>query len=421
MPVRPKNPLLRDLPPEVAALSAVAFCVALGFGIMSPAIPIFAKSFGVTAFAATAVISAFALMRFISSPFSGWLAGQWGERLTVGIGLAIVSVSSLLAGFATDFVQLIIMRGVGGIGSSMFSVGAQALILRVVEPSQRGRSSAAYQGGFLFGGIAGPAVGGAVLAISLRMPFFVYAATLALAVVVTFVFLHPKRLARLNAGTADETPMQKSGWPEFKLALRDRSYIAALGSSFTSGMVTFGIRAALVPLFVVEGLRQNASLAGWAFLLAAAAQAVLLLPVGRAVDNRGRRPVMIIGSAMLIVSMTLLVLSDLWSNDPEHSIWPAIILFLLSMAIGGIANAFLGPAPAAVVGDVMGGKRGGITISAFQMMSDFGIIVGPLVAGALLDAFDFEWAFGLGVALSAVALLLAIWMNETLQRRAVPQ
>ena len=419
--MRHRIPLLRELPPEVAALSAVAFCVALGFGIMSPAIPIFAKSFGVTAFAATAVISAFALMRFVSSPLSGWLSGLWGERLTVGIGLAIVSVSSVLAGLATDFAHLLILRGVGGIGSSMFSVGAQALILRVVEPAQRGRASAAYQGGFLFGGVAGPAVGGIVLAISLRAPFFVYAATLALGSIVTFVFLHPRRLARLNAGTEDETAVEKSGWGDFTQALRDRSYIAALGSNFTSGIVTYGIRAALVPLFVIEGLQQSASLAGWAFLLAAAAQAVLLLPVGRAIDTRGRRPMMIMGSSMLIVSMVMLVLSDTWSNTPDRPIWPALTLFLLSMALGGVANAFVGPAPAAVVGDVMGGKRGGITISAFQMMSDFGIIIGPLVGGALLDAYDFEWAFGFGVVLSVVALVLSLIMNETLQRRAVRQ
>jgi len=70
-------------------LTAVAFCVALGFGILAPAIPIFARSFGVSAFAATAVISAFALMRFISAPFAGWLTSRIGERTTIAAGLII--------------------------------------------------------------------------------------------------------------------------------------------------------------------------------------------------------------------------------------------------------------------------------------------------------------------------------------------
>ena len=54
-------------------------------------------------------------------------------------------------------------------------------LLRVVDSDQRGRASGAFQGGFLLGGVAGPAVGGLVVAWSIRAPFFVYAATLLLA------------------------------------------------------------------------------------------------------------------------------------------------------------------------------------------------------------------------------------------------
>ena len=39
--------VLRDLPPEVRALTGVAFMVALGFGLVAPALPLFAREFGV--------------------------------------------------------------------------------------------------------------------------------------------------------------------------------------------------------------------------------------------------------------------------------------------------------------------------------------------------------------------------------------
>ena len=58
---------LRNLPPEVAVLSAVSFSVALGFGIVAPAIPLFAKHFHVSNFQASAVVSVFALMRLVSA------------------------------------------------------------------------------------------------------------------------------------------------------------------------------------------------------------------------------------------------------------------------------------------------------------------------------------------------------------------
>ncbi len=179
-----RTPLLAGLPREVAVLTGVAFCVALGFGILIPVLPVFARTFDVSALQASAVISAFALVRFVTSPLAGGLVDRVGERAVMASGLLIVAVSSAAAGFSQTFMQLIVLRSVGGLGSSMFTVSALALLLRVVDSDQRGRASGAFQGGFLLGGVAGPAVGGLVVAWSIRAPFFVYAATLLLAAAV---------------------------------------------------------------------------------------------------------------------------------------------------------------------------------------------------------------------------------------------
>src|SRR6266571_4515183 len=106
--------LFRALPREVAILSSVSFTVALGYGIVAPGIPAFARQFGVSTAAAASVISAFALMRIIGALPSGRLADRLGERKMIAIGIAVVAVSSVLAGFSDSFVQLIVLRGVGG-------------------------------------------------------------------------------------------------------------------------------------------------------------------------------------------------------------------------------------------------------------------------------------------------------------------
>jgi MFS family permease len=51
------------------------------------------------------------------------------------------------------------------------------------------------------------------------------------------------------------------------------------------------------------------------------------------------------------------------------------------------------------------------------MMSDLGAIAGPLLAGLIIDAADFDWAFGLGVALCLVAVAMVVRMPETLHRK----
>ena len=408
-----RTPFLKGLPLEVGVVTAVAFFVALGFGILAPAIPVFARTFGVSALAASSVISVFALVRFISSPAAGAMVNRFSERSVLATGLIIVSVSSLAAGFSQNFVQLLVLRGIGGLGSTMFTVSALSLLLRTVNADQRGRATSAYQSGFLFGGIAGPLVGGLVVAFSIRAPFFVYSVTLGIAAIVTLVFLSPSRLREKEVAVSDgESEVLET----LGQALRHPAYRAAISVNFITGFVSLGLRMAIVPLFVTEGLKRGATWSGIGFLVAAAVQAVLLLPAGRMADTQGRRKALIIGSIALAVGMLIISISDYAANALGTASVVGMALFLVALGIQGAGSAFLSSAPAAVVGDIVGGKRGGIVVSTFQMMSDLGIVIGPLVAGLLVDLLDFDWAFVAATALCLVSLLLVVAMPETLKK-----
>lgn len=389
---------LAGLPREVAVLSVIAFFVAIGFGIVIPAIPIFARSFGVSAFAASSVVSIFALMRFVSSPLSGKLVDIFGEKRVLASGLFIVSISSLFSGLASDFLHLVLWRGAGGLGSAMFTVSAFSLILRLAKPNQRGRAVSAFNGGFLVGGLAGPAVGGIVISISLRAPFFVYSVSLLFAVATALLMLSRANLNSKDDAGEKET---KEGIFEFIKALKIQPYAAALSVNLATGFIAYGMRSAILPIFVVEGILQKPSWIALGFLLTSATQAIFLSIAGRTTDDIGRRPAMIIGTSTMFLAVALLIAA------------PNLLGYLLSMAIGGVAAAFMGAAPAAVVGDVIGNKKSGSLIAGFQMTTDFGSIVGPLVAGFLVDYAGFNWAFASGAAIAAVALMLSIFMKET--------
>ena len=412
-----RTPLLAGLPREVAVVTAVAFCVALGFGILIPVLPVFARTFDISALEASAVVSVFALVRFVTSPLAGGMVDRFGERSVMTSGLLIVSVSSFAAGFSQTYSQLLMLRGVGGLGSSMFTVSAMALLLRVVSTEQRGRASGAFQGGFIIGGVAGPAVGGLVVAWSIRAPFFVYAGTLLLAALVAVVFLSRARLHDLEHEVAHgaENKLQ-----QLRTALKDRAYQAAITTNLVTGFVVFGLRSSAVPLFVVEGLGESASISGIGFLIAAGLQALPLLPAGRMADTSGRRKALLWGTIGTALGMLVLTGADIAANGWGTPALAGTGLFFLAMAIQGASGAFLGSAPAAVVGDVMGGKKGGIVVATFQMMADLGAILGPLMAGLIIDAADFDWAFGVGAILCIIAIGFVIRMPETL-RRSQPQ
>ncbi|MEP7035373.1 MAG: MFS transporter [Dermatophilaceae bacterium] len=398
--MRPLRNPFGSLPPEVAVLAAVAFSVALGFGIVAPAIPLFAKNFGVTNFAAGAVISVFALVRFVSAPVAGRLVNRLGERVVLAAGIGIVGVSSLLAGLARSYPELLVLRGIGGFGSAMFTVSSFALLLRVVAPDQRGRAAGTYQTGFLLGAIAGPAFGGPLTAWSLRAPFFVYAITLLVAGGVATVFLARTALQEheVEAGTADREPTKLG------TALRSSAYRAAVANNFAVGWAVFGVRSSLVPLFVLEGLRLGSSWTGAGLALSAVVQAIVLIPAGRMVDQQGRRPFLRAGAAFGLAAGVAMALAG---SAP---------LFLLGMALYGTGSALLGVSSAAIVGDVIGG-RGGTPVAAFQMASDAGAFLGPLVAGVLADAASFEVAFLATAMVSGLAFATTLAMPETQNRQ----
>jgi MFS transporter, DHA1 family, multidrug resistance protein len=388
--------LFGDLPAEVGVLAAVAFCVAVGFGVVAPAIPVFAHDFGVSRAAVGAVLSAFALMRLASAMGVGRLVDAIGERVVLATGIAVVAVRSALAGLAHSYLQLLILRGAGGIGSAMFSVSAMGLLLRVVGPAHRGRSVGLFQGGFLLGGISGPAIGGPLAAWSIRAPFFVYAATLVAAGLVAMLGLRATPLAPKPSKTDVDQP-RRTGLLD---ALRQRPYRAALVANLADAWAAMGVRNTLVPLFVVETLHRGTGWVGIGFTLVAATNAAVLMPAGRLVDERGRRPVIVAGCVLSGAAMVILATT------------PNIVGYVVAMLVFGVGSGLLDVAPAAVVGDVAG-ARGGTVVAAFQMAGDGGSVSGPVVAGWVADSWSFGTAFWVTGAVLAGAATLAARAPDT--------
>ncbi|WP_233498779.1 MFS transporter [Blastococcus sp. TF02A-26] len=382
------------MPREVRVLSVVAFVVALGFGVVAPAIPLFARDFGVGTTAVGLAVSSFAFFRFVSAFSGGTLVERFGERTVLATGLTVVAVTTGLAGLAGSFPVFLVLRSIGGVGSAMFTVSALALLLRVSPPSHRGRAAATYQGGFILGGIAGPAAGGVLAELSPRLPFFLYAVSLLVAGAVALALLRSPA-GEPGAGVEAATPDLDAGPVPLGSALRSRAYVAALVANLGVGWTLFGVRNSLVPLYVTEELGRSVAWAGAGLLAGSAAQALGLLRSGRLADTWGRRPALVLGSAIGTVAMGLLVLP------------PATGIFLLSMAAYGLAASLLASVPAALVGDVSP-ARGGRVVAVFQMSADLGGVAGPLVAGWLTDVASYQVAFAVTTAIGAAGLVAAL-------------
>jgi len=383
-----------EFPREVGVLVFASFFVAVGFGVIAPTIPLFAKSFGVNNAQVGSIISAFALARFASGLVAGRLVDIFGERLVYTVGIAFVAISSFAAALAQSYEQLLIFRSAGGLGSSMFSVAAGSIILRAVKDDQRARAQSLYNGSFLVGMMAGPVIGGFLTAISLRAPLLVYSGLLVIASAAGGFLLRNSVLAA--------RPTEKS--TAIKSSIRDalalKPYVIALIISFTTAWVIFGMSRSVLPLFMVEDMKSSASFIGIGFTISAVVQGLFLLRAGRFSDERGRKFSAISGLTFLGVSVVLLVITF-------HP-W----IFLMSMFIGAFGSAFLSTTPSAIVGDVLKGK-GGQVIALYQMSGDAGAMVAPVILGFIADHYGFRSTFAISAALVAVVIVVATKLPET--------
>jgi MFS family permease len=436
------------MPRDVLVVAASSFFVAVGFGVIGPAIPLLAAHFGVGAALAGLAISAFAAFRFLSAMGGGRLVRAFGERAVMTGGLLLQAVTSILAGLAPTFTLLIVFRSIGGIGSAAFTVASIALVIRITPASQRGRAMSIYQGGFILGSIAGPGLGGLLAEISLRLPLVVYGIFLLIAAVVSQTMLRrrpapladpalseevaeaglaepalpaealadvalaevadpaPAGAGAAESGAAEAAPDRPLGRLEappggpLRAALRNRSYVAALLANLAVGWVFYGMRSALLPLYINRHLGQSAAWTGVAFLLSALVQALALLRTGRICDTWGRKPALLLGAGISILSVAAFTLPI----SPD--------VFLLPLLTLGVGGALMATAPAALVGDVAVGRSESI-IALFSMVSDLGGITGPLVSGWLTDKYSFSAAFWLACVIMAAGFAVTLTIGRS--------
>ena len=369
--------------------------MAVGFGLIIPALPIFASSFGVSKTAIGLIISSFAIVRFSSGLVAGKFVDKFGERSVLGFGLFMVSFFTLLTALAQNYEQLLIFRSLGGLGYSMFSVSAGSLLMRSVGDDFRGRAQSLFNGGFLLVGITGPAFGGILSAISLRAPFFVYSTTLAIAGAIALFFLSEKRL-----GKKVDAPTSKLGQTTLGQAMRLKPYQIALALAFINNWILFGLRSSILPLFVIEELKSTAAIAGLGLTIGALVQGLFMLKAGKYSDQKGRKAALLFGSAFVLFGILMLAFTT------------NAALYFISMALFGLGGAYVGTAPGSVVGDIIRG-RGGQVIAAWQMAGDAGMIFGPVVVGLLTDLYSYQTAFLVSAGIWIIAIVLATFLPET--------
>jgi MFS family permease len=379
---------------EIRVVVVATFVVMLGYGILSPVLPLYARSFHVGYDAVGLLVSAFAFARLLFDLVAGPLVARFGERAVVTVGAATVGVSSAAAALAPNFPLLVLFRGAGGAGSSVFFAGLMSYLLRTAPPDRLGRVMAVFYGAFNVGIIVGNPFGGVVAHFfGLASPLWCYAGA---CFVAAAMYLRTVR-------DPDRPPADEPR-PRLRDVPWNRAFVAVLVANGAYFWFVAGVISTLLSLFAHDSLGMSRLAIGVSLAVLSVAEFAVLFPAGSATDRLGRK-------AVLLPSMVAVAVVSALTGAAT-----TVPLFLLALALLGVVSGFAGVPQSVMLADVVPPRMQPAAIGVYRFVGDLGFVLGPLVAGASADAFGFAAAF----AISAVPCLASAALLATIRETKPP-
>lgn len=379
---------------ELRAVMVGATLIMAGYGLIVPALPLFAKEFGVGDAGVSLLLTSFAAMRLVGNFVVGGALQRHGERFVTVLGAMIVGASSLAAAAATSYPMLLILRTVGGIGSAFYFGGLLSYLLARVPPEQRGRATSLFQGAVGAGIFVGPALGGVLIGVAgANAPFAVYGIA---------CFLGAAWSARTMTAKIDVhgAGVPSPEWSALRGLLGDPSYRIALLVAMM-GFIVMMAPQAILPTLWVDDLALSKATIGVPFTLVTGAGLLVVLHAGSLVDRRGRRLVVIVGSFGLAIALGGLAgVQDFWTVS-------------LAMIGIGAASGYTRPAVTSMLGDLSTDANRGAAVGAFRVAQDIGGLVGPAIAGVLSQFFGPRVGFATIAGIAALVAISTLRLRET--------
>jgi len=389
---------------RLAVVLSVVYIDMLGIGLAFPVLPRLIELFeggdiSLASYIYGGLAAAYSAMQFLCAPLIGVLSDRYGRRPVILLALAGMAVNYFLLAFAPSLWLFALGRMIAGAFGATFTA-AGAYLADITPPEKRAQSFGLLGAAFGFGFITGPALGGVLGGVDLRLPFIV-AACVSLADFAFAFFALPESLAPENRKPLNLKFASPVG------AMREVGrYSSVLGLMAIFVLATFANRVAEMTwvLFTSYRFHWGPTETGWSL-----AAVGLMFVVGQGglvrviVPRIGERRAILLGLTVSVITVTLYgIVPRGWM------VFPVMVLAVFGWTIAQ-------PAVQALMSRSVPATEQGLLQGALSSMMNLTSIVGPPIWTGLFAFFVSEQApvvvpgaafFGAAVVF-AIALVLA--------------
>jgi MFS transporter, DHA1 family, tetracycline resistance protein len=369
----------------------------LGFGLVLPALPFYAESYGATPLTVGLLSMSYSLMQFLFAPLWGRISDRIGRRPVILMSLAGSCVAFLVFGLARSLTMLFVARSLAGMITSASLPAAQAFIADSTTPENRARGMGLIGAAFGLGFIFGPAVGGLLTKCGYGTPALVASSLAGLNFVWAYLQLpeslhHEKR--RINPHYLSPSQLKLTfGDPRlaFLIAIFFMHIFAfskmestfALFNEHQVGLGAFGVGALLAEVGVIAAFIQG-------------------VMIGRLTKWFGEIRLLIWGVFLMGAGLLLTAL--------VHTLLGMILVVPLYALGAALSNPALG----SLISRSASPERQGITLGTSQGIGALGRVLGPVVGTWLFQKFSPAAPYFSGAVLMAI-----VWIISMVRLRAV--
>lgn len=402
-------------PATVFILAAVLLDI-LGIGLIIPVLPRLVGELAGSRDAQTwwygALVIGYGAMQFLCAPLLGAISDRVGRRPVLLAGIGGLAVMFLVPALTNSLWVLLASRIVGGMFAANLAV-AQAYIADVTPPDKRaaafGKLGAVFGLGFMFG----PALGGVLAEVSLRLPFFVAAALAALNFLYGLLVL-PESVPHERRGRFD--PARANPFSSLAAITRLRGVGALVAVIALAGLAQFLLHTTW-PLYTEFRFGWTPLAIGASLFLVGV---VMVLVQGLALPRLLRR----LGEVRLVLAGLASAMLAYLGYGLATAGWVVMCIISVNLLAGAV-----GPTLQGVVSRSVDAAEQGRAMGALASLGSLTAVLAPMIGTPLLAQVSHlpaqDWRVGvvyyLAAALQALALVLAAWhFRHHPLRRAAP-